>query len=67
MYLQTLLEHRSDMYAFGANRWITNMEKRGNKDIKVLGIEDKHQIIAIVSSIANGDLLSLQIIHTSTT
>jgi hypothetical protein len=43
------------------------MEKRGNKDIKVLGIEDKHQIIAIVSSIANGDLLSLQIIHTSTT
>jgi hypothetical protein len=41
-------------------------KKKGANDIKILGIEDKHQIIVVVSSAASGEILPLQIIFTST-
>ena len=43
------------------------MEKKGAKDIKILGIEDKRQIIVVVSFAVSGEILLLQIIFTSTT
>jgi hypothetical protein len=42
-------------------------EKRGAKDVKVLGVEDKRQITACISSSASGDLLLLQLVFTGTT
>ena len=39
-------------------------EKRGSKDIKIVGLEDKHQVTTCVSSAANGTLLPMQIIFT---
>jgi hypothetical protein len=42
-------------------------KKRCAKDIKVLEIEDKHQIIVVVSFATSGELLPLQVIFTGTT
>ena len=42
------------------------MEKRGAKNIKVLGIEDKRHITTGISTAASGELLPLQVIFTST-
>ncbi len=37
-------------------------ENKGSKHIQVLGMEDKRQIILVVSSIANGNLLPRQVV-----
>lgn len=42
-------------------------EKKGSKDIKVTGMEDKRQVTCCVSSAANGVLLPMQIIFTGKT
>jgi hypothetical protein len=47
----------------GSHTW----ERRGAKDVKFLGIEDKRQITACVSSSTSGDLLPLQLVFTGTT
>lgn len=39
-------------------------ERRGSKDIKIVGLEDKRQVTACVSSTADGTLLPMQIIFT---
>ncbi len=41
--------------------------KKGSKYIHVLGVEDKRQIIIVVSSITNGSSLPLQIIFIGST
>ena len=41
--------------------------KKGSKDIKVIGMEDKHQVTCCVSSVANGALLPMQVVFTSKT
>ena len=43
------------------------MGKKGSKDIKVTGMEDKRQVTCCVSSAANGVLLPMQIIFTGKT
>jgi hypothetical protein len=47
----------------GSHTW----KKRGAKDVKVLGIEDKRQITTCVSSSASDDFLPLQLVFTGTT
>lgn len=42
-------------------------EIRGAKLVQVLGIEDKRQIITVVSSLADGSLLPLQVVFQRTT
>ena len=39
-------------------------ERRGSKDIKIVGLEDKRQVTACVSSAVDGTLLPMQIIFT---
>ena len=40
-------------------------EKKGSKDIKVIGVEDKRQITIYISSVLNKALLAMQVIFTS--
>jgi hypothetical protein len=51
------------LYHVGERTW----EKKGSKDIQVLGVEDKRQITIIVSFVADGSSLPLEIIFTGST
>jgi len=59
-----IIKHRSDRDSPCTYRWGGNMEKNGSKDIHVLGVEDKRQIIIVISSTTNGSSLLLQVIFT---
>jgi hypothetical protein len=51
------------VFTIGKHTW----ENKGSKHVHVLGIEDKRQVIMIISSFVARVLLPLQIIFTSTT
>ncbi len=42
-------------------------ENKGSKHIQVLGVEDKKQVILVVSSVTNGNLFHGQVVFTGTT